>query len=165
MHEVTKQFHVSEIIDVDEPRACWAVPDPDKGEDFVYRLDMTDDVRDWVDNKGAPLSMAAIIKSEVSELLGAYPLSTYRAQDQDARGGGSAGSLSKATKVTALDGALCQVAKHDCQGVFICDKLDKSLLDGHERYHPDDEQTRALFQAERDVNVRETSSVAIRAAA
>ncbi|KAJ6483033.1 hypothetical protein DFH09DRAFT_1462238 [Mycena vulgaris] len=129
MHEVTQQFRVSEIIDVHEPRACWTVPDPDKGDDFVYRLDMTDDVRDWVDDKGEPLSMAAIIKSE----------------DQDAWGKGSAGSLSKATKVTALAGVLCQVAKHDCQGVFICDQLDKSLLDGHERYHPDDEETRALF--------------------
>ncbi|KAJ6466503.1 hypothetical protein DFH09DRAFT_1381711 [Mycena vulgaris] len=121
-HEVTKQFRVSEIIDVEEPQACWAVPDPDNGENFVYRLDMTDDVRDWVDDKGGLLSMAAIIKSEVR-------------------------------------------SEHDCQGVFICDQLNESLLDGHERYHPDDEETRALFQAEREVNVRETSSVAMRAAA
>jgi hypothetical protein len=88
-------------------------------------------------------------------------------QDQDAWGGGSAGStkIKKATKVIAPDGVLCQVANHDCQGVYMCDKLDSSLLDDHERYEPDEDDMRELFEAERAVNVRETSSVALRAAA
>lgn len=88
-------------------------------------------------------------------------------QDQDAWGGGSAGStkINKATKAIAVDGVLCQVANHDCQGVYMCDKLDSSLLDDHERYEPDEDDMRELFEAERAVNVRETSSVALRAAA
>ncbi|KAJ7742334.1 hypothetical protein DFH07DRAFT_980337 [Mycena maculata] len=103
----------------------------------------------WLDSKNELLSMAAIIKSE----------------DQDSWGGGSGGSIKKPTKVTALTGALCQVATHNCQGVWVCSKFDTSLLEGHERYKADNEEMRELFEAERDDNVRETSSVAIRAAA
>ncbi|KAJ7119239.1 hypothetical protein C8R43DRAFT_1152428 [Mycena crocata] len=147
--EISKQFRVSEIRDIYELPSCWTVPRPDDGEDFAYRLDLTDDPRDWLDEKKQPLSMAAIIKSE----------------DQDSWGAGSAGSLTKPTKVAALDGVPCQVAKHACQGVYHCSQLDMSLLEGHERYEPDEEDMRELFEAERTVNVRETSSVAIRAAA
>ncbi|KAJ7491316.1 hypothetical protein B0H11DRAFT_1911939 [Mycena galericulata] len=149
MLEITKQFRVQEIRDINKLPSCWSIPRPDEGESFAYRLNFTQDSREWLDSKNESLSMAAIIKSE----------------DQDSWGGGSAGSKKKATKVTALDGALCQVASHICQGVFVCSELDTSLLDGHERYEPDDEQMRELFDAERDVNVRETSSMAIRAAA
>ncbi|KAJ7187531.1 hypothetical protein B0H12DRAFT_1040311, partial [Mycena haematopus] len=119
--------------------------------DYAYRLDLEDDPREWLDQKNQPLSMAAIIKS----------------QDQDSWGGGSAGSTkeAKATKVLALDNVLCQVAKHECQGVYLCDQFDDSLLDGHERYEPNHDDMLELFKAERAVNIRETSSVALRAAA
>ncbi|KAJ7138641.1 hypothetical protein C8R46DRAFT_1321667, partial [Mycena filopes] len=125
--------------------------DSDSDRDFAYRVDLTADDREWLDGTNKPLSMAAIIKSE----------------DQDSWGGGSAGSvaLAKATKVVALDGVQCQVANHGCQGVYICDQLDPGLLDGHERYEPDDDDMRELFNAERTVNVRETSSMGMRAAA
>ncbi|KAJ7440399.1 hypothetical protein B0H11DRAFT_1660472, partial [Mycena galericulata] len=125
--------------------------DSDDEDSFVYRVDISKDPRQWLDSKKNPLSMAAIIKSE----------------DQDSWGGGSAGAVnpSKATKVLTLGGVLCQVAKHTCQGVYVCSQLDVSLLDGHERYEPNDDDMRELFVAEREVNVRETSSMAIRAAA
>ncbi|KAJ7120131.1 hypothetical protein C8R44DRAFT_877592 [Mycena epipterygia] len=149
MQDITKQLRVQEIRDITTLRPCWTIPRADDGESFAYRLDLTEDSREWLDSKKEPLSMAAIIKSE----------------DQDSWGGGSAGSIKKATKVIALDGVLCQMASHTCQGVFVCSQLDVSLLDGHERYEPDDDEMRELFEAEREVNVRETSSVAIRAAA
>jgi hypothetical protein len=59
-------------------------------------------------------------------------------QDQNAWGGGSAGStkINKATKVIALNGVLCQVENHDCQGVYMCDKLDSSILDDHDGMSP-----------------------------
>ncbi|KAJ7131025.1 hypothetical protein C8R44DRAFT_904076 [Mycena epipterygia] len=144
LHEITKQFHVSEIRDIDEIPSVWTVPRLDDGEDFVYRLDITHHSQEWLNDKKEPLSMAAIIKSE----------------DQDSWGGGSAGATNKAkaTKVAALDGVLCQVAKHECQGVYVCSELDISLLENHERYEPDDDEMRELFEAERVVNVRETSS-------
>ncbi|KAJ7733654.1 hypothetical protein B0H16DRAFT_1467994 [Mycena metata] len=41
----------------------------------------------------------------------------------------------------------------------------EGLLEGHERYAPDDSDMHELFDAERTVNVRETSSMALRAAA
>ncbi|KAJ7775009.1 hypothetical protein B0H16DRAFT_1265082, partial [Mycena metata] len=117
--------------------------------DFAYLLDLSDDTREWVDKNGDLLSMVAIIKSE----------------DQDAWGEGTGGSVSKPTKVAALDGAPCQVATHRCQGVYICSQLDTSLLEGHERYEPDDEAMRDLFEADRVVNVRDTSSMSLVVAA
>ncbi|KAJ7673026.1 hypothetical protein DFH06DRAFT_1467440 [Mycena polygramma] len=141
-----KKRDVAELL----PRGSWTVPRPDE-EDYAYLLDLTDDTREWWDSNKQLLSMAAIIKL----------------QDQDAWGGGSAGStsLDKATKVLALGGVPCQVANHQCQGVCVCTLLNLILLNGFERYEPDDDEMRELFEAERDVNLRETSSVAIRAAA
>ncbi|KAJ7022111.1 hypothetical protein C8F04DRAFT_1194836 [Mycena alexandri] len=135
--------------DVQKVFCCWMVPQMDIEQDFAYRVDLTNDSREWLDSKDRVLSMAAIIKSE----------------DQDSWGKGSAGSIQKPTKVLAHDGALCQVAKHDCQGIYVCNQLDQDLLCGHERYEPDDNEMRELFDAEHTVNLRETSSTAIRAAA
>ncbi|KAF8179702.1 hypothetical protein K438DRAFT_1768737 [Mycena galopus ATCC 62051] len=146
---ITRQFRVPEIRDVQKVFFCWTVPQTDIEKDFAYRVDLTNDTREWLDPKNKPLSMAAIIKSE----------------DQDSWGKGSAGSIKKPTKVLALDGVPFQVANNDCQGICICDQLDKDLLRSHERYAPDDNEMRELFEAERAVNVRETSSMAIRAAA
>ncbi|KAJ7615487.1 hypothetical protein FB45DRAFT_757736 [Roridomyces roridus] len=124
----------------------------DRDSGFVYRLDLTGDTREWTDSSEKPLSMAAIIKLEDQDSWGG-------------RGSGGTTNVKKATKVVALDDVLCQLATHDCQGVYICDQIDDTLLDGHERYEPDEDDMRELFEAERDVNVRETSSVGMRAAA
>ncbi|KAJ7510558.1 hypothetical protein B0H11DRAFT_2401870, partial [Mycena galericulata] len=121
----------------------------DNRGDYAYLLDLSGDTREWLDKKGAQMSMVAIIKSE----------------DQDAWGEGTGGSTSKPTNVVALGNIPCQVASHNCQGVFVCSQLDPSLLDGHERYEPDDEAMRELWEADRAVNVRDTSSRSIRAAA
>ncbi|KAJ7171599.1 hypothetical protein C8R43DRAFT_944205 [Mycena crocata] len=72
-----------------------------------------------------------------------------KSEDQNAWGGGSSRS-------TPPDKAN--------QGIFVCSELDPSLLDGHEQYEPDDDAMRELCEAERVVNVRENSLVAIRAA-
>ncbi|KAJ7038863.1 hypothetical protein C8F04DRAFT_1392709 [Mycena alexandri] len=133
---ITKQLRVAEIRDIQTIPSCWTVPCPEIEPNFAYRLDLTADSREWLDSKNEPLSMAAIIKSE----------------DQDSWGGGSAGLLRKPSAVIALDNAPCQAAYHECQGVFVCDQLDETLLDGHERYVPDDDEMRELFQAERTVN-------------
>ncbi|KAJ7923825.1 hypothetical protein B0H13DRAFT_2316176 [Mycena leptocephala] len=130
------------------PKPCWTVPRPE--EDYAYLLDLSDDPREWVDKKKKePLSMIAIIKL----------------QDQDAWGEGTGGSISKPTNVVALGGVACQAATHQCQGVWICDQFDHSLLDGHERYEPDDDAMRELWEADRAVNVRDTSSMYTRVAA
>ena len=92
---------------------------------------------------------------------------TNRCQDQDSWGGGSAGSLEvkKTPLVIPLDNQPCQYAEHQCQGVFHCSEMDMTLLEGCERYEPDDEEMRELWEAEREVNVQETSSANLRAAA
>ncbi|KAJ7164603.1 hypothetical protein C8R43DRAFT_946418 [Mycena crocata] len=140
------QFRVLEICDLTKLPSCWIPPRRDDGENFVYRLNLENDPGAWLDDNQQPLSMAAMIKSE----------------DQNAWGGGSSGSTPRS--LTALDGVFRRVAKHVCQGIFVCSELDPSLLDGHEQYEPDDDAMCELCEAERVVNVRENSSVAIRAA-
>ncbi|KAJ7033971.1 hypothetical protein C8F04DRAFT_906737, partial [Mycena alexandri] len=148
---------ILEVSDDDDPPPAPLIGQAKKAEnpqqgqegDFAYILDASDDPREWLDKKGELLSMVAIIKSE----------------DQDAWGEGTGGSVSKPTKVSALDGALCQVASHRCQGVYVCSQLDASLLNGHERYEPDDDAMRELFEADRAVNVRDTSSMSLLVAA
>ncbi|KAJ6527896.1 hypothetical protein DFH09DRAFT_1285635 [Mycena vulgaris] len=124
------------------------VPHPEDG-DFAYLLDISEDQREWLDKKNEPLSMIAIIKSE----------------DQDSWGEGTGGSRTKPTNVVALGNVPCQAATHQCQGVWICSQFDQSLLDGHEHYEPDDDAMRELWEADRAVNVRDISSMSIRAAA
>ncbi|KAJ6513998.1 hypothetical protein DFH09DRAFT_1374151 [Mycena vulgaris] len=145
---ISKQLSCSEIRTITKIPSCWTVPHPEDG-DFAYLLDISEDQREWLDKKNEPLSMIAIIKSE----------------DQDSWGEGTGGSRTKPTNVVALGNVPCQAATHQCQGVWICSQFDQSLLDGHERYEPDDDAMRELWEADRAVNVRDTSSMSIRAAA
>ncbi|KAJ7694427.1 hypothetical protein B0H17DRAFT_1132050 [Mycena rosella] len=93
---------------------------------------MSDNPREWVVKKKELLSMIAIIKSE----------------DQDSWGEGTGGSISTPTNVVALGGVACQAVMHQCQGVWICDQFNHSLLEGHEHYEPDDDVMRELWTAD-----------------
>ncbi|KAF9032434.1 hypothetical protein BJ165DRAFT_1568600 [Panaeolus papilionaceus] len=128
---VTRQLKVSKLVTITTIPSTWTIM---KGA-AAYVLDLRDDGREWSDASGELLSMASIIKS----------------QDQDAWGGGSAGhtQAAKCPAVLILDGQKCQLAEHECQGI----------------YHCNDEEMRALFEAERDVNQEEGSSLKILAAA
>ncbi|KAJ7850344.1 hypothetical protein B0H13DRAFT_1905751 [Mycena leptocephala] len=139
---ISKQLSCSELRPLTNlPKPCWTVPRPE--EDYAYLLDLSDDPQECVDKKKKePLSMIAIIKL----------------QDQDAWGEGTGGSISKPTNVVALGGVACQAATHQCQGVWICDQRP-------ERYKPDDDAMRELWEADRAVNVRDTSSMYTRVAA
>ncbi|EDR04794.1 uncharacterized protein LACBIDRAFT_330283 [Laccaria bicolor S238N-H82] len=117
---------------------------------YTYENSIMLDTREWKDKNGDLMSMAAIIKSV----------------DQDAWGGGSGGHLStkKTPIIPLLDNEPCQVAEHFCQGIFHCDQLDLALLEGIERYEPDEDDRKDLFKAEREQNIRETDSMYTRAA-
>ncbi|KAJ3491080.1 hypothetical protein NLJ89_g11374 [Agrocybe chaxingu] len=94
--------------------------------------------------------------------------SIIKSQDQDSWGGGSAGSLTderKCPKVLPLGGQRCQLSEHYCQGIYHCSELDMTLLDGCERYAPDDDEMRDLFEAEREVNIQNTATLQQAAAA
>ncbi|KAJ7245881.1 hypothetical protein B0H12DRAFT_1073342 [Mycena haematopus] len=59
-------FCVPELRDISElPATSWTVPPKNEGEDYAYRLNLEDDSREWLDPKNQPLSMAAIIKSQL----------------------------------------------------------------------------------------------------
>ncbi|PPQ86716.1 hypothetical protein CVT24_012477, partial [Panaeolus cyanescens] len=145
---ITRQLKVSQLITITTIPSTWTII---KGAKGAYLLDLRNDGREWRDASGELLSMAAIIKS----------------QDQDAWGGGSAGHTqpSKCPSVLVLDGQKCQLAEHDCQGIYHCSELDMSLLDTCQRYAPDDDEMRDLFEAEREINGVEGSSLEILAAA
>ncbi|KAF9044099.1 hypothetical protein BJ165DRAFT_1347476, partial [Panaeolus papilionaceus] len=147
---VTRQLKVSKLVTITTIPSTWTIM---KGA-TAYVLDLRDDGWEWSDASGELLSMASIIKS----------------QDQDAWGGGSAGhtQAAKCPAVLILDGQksrLCTAFYLCPQGIYHCSELDMSLLDDCQRYTPDDEEMRALFEAERDVNQEEGSLLKILAAA
>lgn len=71
--------------------------------------------------------------------------------------------MKKTVKVYALgdgtDGVECQVASHNCQGIFHCPFIKPSLLEDVERYEPDSKEVEALAADACMQNVDQTSSV------
>ena len=72
--------------------------------------------------------------------------------------------MKKTPVIPLLDNEPCQVAEHHCQGVFHCNQLDLTLLEGIERYEPDEDDRKELFEVEREQNIWETDSMHTRAA-
>ncbi|PPR05947.1 hypothetical protein CVT24_004653 [Panaeolus cyanescens] len=142
---ITRQLVVAKLITLTTIPSTWTI------YNGAYLLDLSADTRQWKDSAGDLLSMAAIIKS----------------QDRDSWGGGSAGHTqpAKCPSVHALDGVKCQLSEHKCQGIYHCSELDMSLVDQCHRYAPDDDEMRDLFDAEREINIQETSSIENRVAA
>lgn len=64
----------------------------------------------------------------------------------------------------ALDGIEAQYAEHTCQGIWTCSHFDQELLDGCERYEPDEEQAAKLWEAKSHLLEEETESVEIQVA-
>ncbi|KAJ7584567.1 hypothetical protein C8J56DRAFT_893218 [Mycena floridula] len=90
---------------------------------------------------------------------------TIHEEGQDAWGGtkgkGTGGTVraGKTTKVYVLDGAKCQHAKLQCQGIYICNQLDQSLLANCQHYSADDTaDARLIWEAERELNEKENST-------
>lgn len=62
--KITRQTTVHRIIQLMALPECWSVPID--YEDTAYLLDLTADGREWLDSKGDPLFISAIIKLQVS---------------------------------------------------------------------------------------------------
>lgn len=62
--KITRKRAVNELKKLTVVPRCWTVPRP--GESFAYLLDLTEDSKAWTRNDGRQMSMAAVIKSEVS---------------------------------------------------------------------------------------------------
>lgn len=74
------------------------------------------------------------------------------------------GSFKKTVQVLALldkDGkpVHCRQATHRCQGIVHCDHLDPKLLEGCERYECNPDERKDLWEADRQVNERNHTSV------
>lgn len=91
-----------------------------------------------------------------------YINKTIQGQDSWAgKGSGGHKDVRKAPKVIPLDSVPCQHASHGCEGVYICQHLDMSLLDGCERYSAEDTtDARKLWEAERALNEHEIPTLA-----
>jgi hypothetical protein len=159
---ITRQLRVERLIRMTNVPSTWDVPRR-RGE-FAYLVDLTEDTGSWMKN-GKQLSMASMIKGEVrfwtthsvSKILNAL-------QDHDSWQGGSGGSVNKPTNVIALGNTPCRVVEHVCGGSYHCSELDPALLESCQRFEPDLDETLALFNAERDINAADTSSVIANAA-
>lgn len=80
-------------------------------------------------------------------------------QDQEAWGGGTAGSSREKDMILVYygkddhDGTLSRRASHNCQGIFHCNQLDMTLIENCQRYDPEDLDDRnKIVKAERAVN-------------
>ncbi|KAF6754024.1 hypothetical protein DFP72DRAFT_1126840 [Ephemerocybe angulata] len=91
---ITREVYVEAIIEVDKPQHTWTVP-PSCSK-FAYRLDLTNDAREWKRGKKL-MSAAAIIKAE----------------DLDSWKGGSGGGVKNGVKVPLLGNTLCRVVDHN----------------------------------------------------
>ena len=56
------------------------------------------------------------------------------------------------------DPVKCWHAKHTCQGIYHCNQIDPSILDGCERYEPSSDEQQGLLTKEHALNVNQTSS-------
>ncbi|TFY62625.1 hypothetical protein EVJ58_g3736, partial [Rhodofomes roseus] len=146
VHSITRQMAVDTIIDLDVIPRTWTVPEAE-GQ-VAYRLDLTDDARDWVDGNGDLMTMATIIKS----------------QDLDSWGGGTGGSRKKLVNVPVLGDVLCRYVHHKCQGMWHCDHVPSYLLDGFERFEPDTDDRREFWDLERQANATQGTSAVFKAA-
>jgi hypothetical protein len=135
--QVTRQLTVDEVITLTELPEYWTVSRPDHR--VAYILDLTNDPREWSlrDKDGNLKSIASIIKS----------------QDQDAWGGGTAGSAKGGTIVKILGNRECQRSKQYCQGVYHCSEIDVGLL--CQRYEPNEEDRRRVVEAQHNVRQKE----------
>ncbi|KAI0707243.1 hypothetical protein C8Q76DRAFT_860398 [Earliella scabrosa] len=146
---ITRETACSELVDLDVPPRCWTIPRPNGETGIAYRLNLTlDDAEKWTTDKGELMSMLAIIKRE----------------DQDAWGGGSAGSLRKTVTVYCLDddyttGVECQQASHVCQGVYHCPHLLPSLLEDCERFEANMDEVAALSALRGEQNAAQRTDI------
>ena len=68
--QITQQLTLCQIISITTIPSCWTVP---LEERIGYLLDLSDDGRQWNDSEGKPMSMAAIIKSQVCQVISIIP--------------------------------------------------------------------------------------------
>ena len=63
--KITRQCQVDKLVTLTKlPEYCWSIPR--SGETVAYLLDLSDDKREWKHEDGSEMSMASIIKSQVS---------------------------------------------------------------------------------------------------
>ncbi|KAJ2926622.1 hypothetical protein H1R20_g10478, partial [Candolleomyces eurysporus] len=139
--QITRQLSVKQLVKLDSLPSTWPVPRD--GEQTAYLVDLRNDNRTWPVKDGKPVSMATVIKDA----------------SQDSWGTGSSGSLApeKCPIVLPL-GVACQYAQHVCGGCYHCSELDLTLLNGCERYEPDEDEMRELFEAQCEQNVTASSN-------
>ncbi|PSS29899.1 hypothetical protein PHLCEN_2v2611, partial [Hermanssonia centrifuga] len=143
---ITARQSAKKIVTLIKAPSCWGASG--RGDSIAYLLDLTDDTLEWMNTKGELMTMAAVIKVE----------------DQDAWGGGIAGSKHASVKVAALDGVLCCYAQHVCQGIYHCERIKQDLLDDLERYEPTQDDRVEFWELERAINAAEHSSMEAQAA-
>ncbi|KAE9386170.1 hypothetical protein BT96DRAFT_1006361 [Gymnopus androsaceus JB14] len=125
-----------------EPLSCWPV----LHEGIIAHIIDMNEVPEskWPMEKGKPISMHSLVMKA----------------DQDSWGNGTYGSTKpgSATSVQLLDNVKCQVAHLKCQGSYICDQFDVSVLHPHFD-DVDMDSKQALWEAECQQNKAESSSV------
>ncbi|KAJ7153860.1 hypothetical protein C8R43DRAFT_1126536 [Mycena crocata] len=139
---ITRQLKVDKILDISKGPSTWDVP---RGS-AVYRVDTSNSMELLTTKSGRVLTLDGFIRQEDQE--------SWR---------GSAGHPEGDVKVRGLTSnpeevLLCRRAHLYCNGVDTCEFIDPALFAGCERYEPDFEAMRELWNHELDANEHEAAS-------
>ncbi|KIJ23466.1 hypothetical protein M422DRAFT_56824 [Sphaerobolus stellatus SS14] len=138
--KVTRKTRVGLIILVKGVPQAWAVPK----DGSAYLLDLTDSPEVLEVPDGKPKSMDSLI----------------RAMDEDSWGGSSSrteGNCTVAAGIFGDESIRVRKATLHCNGLNVCECLDSVLLNGIQRYEPDEEAKLALWEHEREYRNKESN--------
>ncbi|KAJ6619645.1 hypothetical protein B0H10DRAFT_1946692 [Mycena sp. CBHHK59/15] len=140
--QITRQLDVNQIVEVSSVPSTWNVP----RTPTAFLVDASDSQDLLTTQTGKSLSIDAYIRSE----------------DQESWGG-STGHIKGDVDVFGLTPDLgqklrCRRCHFKCNGVETCEFIDPALFANCERYEPDDEAMRELWNHELDANEREAAS-------
>ncbi|KAJ7172777.1 hypothetical protein C8R43DRAFT_1208781 [Mycena crocata] len=139
---ITRQLSVDEMVKITVVPRTWTVPHTST----AYLVDLSESPDVLKTSSGKVVSLDTFIREEDQE--------SWR---------GSTGNLNGDVNVRGLtadpdEEVRCRRCHFYCNGVKTCELIDPTLFSECERYEPDDEAMRALWNHELDANEREAGS-------
>jgi hypothetical protein len=157
--KITHKLFVDRIETLTSIPPTWTVP----RNNVAYLLELADEEL-LTTKAGSPQSIDAFIRSEVRPLPFHSCISCLQnvMQDQESWGGSSGHSKGDGFVFGLTAGTVgtqCRRAHLTCNGINTCEFFDEDLFRTCERYEPDDDAMRDLWNLELDANDKEASSV------
>jgi len=157
--KITYKLFIDRIETLTSVPLTWTVPQ----NNIAYLLELADE-EPLMMKAGFPQSIDSFIRSEVHSLPFHSCISCLQhdVQDQESWGGSSGHSKGDGLVFGLTAGTVgiqCRCAHLTCNGINTCEFFDEDLFRTCERYEPDDDAMRDLWNLELDANDKEASSV------